>query len=165
MIRNQNIERHIFVLDTNVLLFDPNAMRFFDEHDLMIPITVIEEIDRFKKDMNEIGRNARTVSRHLDTLRKKGSLAEGVSLGDGRGRIWVQLMGQQVRNDLIVQSNDNLILQMTLSLARQHAPGKVILVTRDTNMRIKADALGVPAEDYANAHLEVEEHYSGITKV
>ncbi|HYS43827.1 MAG TPA: PIN domain-containing protein, partial [Geobacteraceae bacterium] len=72
-----------FVLDTNVLLYDPQALFKFEDNNLIIPITVIEEIDRFKKDMNETGRNARQVSRYLDDLRKKGSLAAGVRLETG----------------------------------------------------------------------------------
>ena len=166
MMRSNKIKRHIFVLDTNVLLFDPNALRVFDEHDLMIPITVIEEIDNFKKHLNEVGRNARMVSRQLDDLRKEDSLAEGVHLGTG-GRLWVQLPegDTELPPGLKGQLNDNLILNMTLRLARQHPPGKVILVTRDTNMRIKADALGIPAEDYANAHVEMDEFYSGIVEL
>ena len=166
MIRSTKIKKHIFVLDTNVLLFDPNALRVFDEHDLMIPITVIEEIDTFKKHLNEVGRNARMVSRQLDELRKEDSLAEGVHLGTG-GRLWVALPegSTELPPGLKGQLNDNLILNMTLRLARQHPPGKVILVTRDTNMRIKADALGIPAEDYANAHVEVDEVYSGIIEL
>ena len=163
MRRSPQIQKHIFVLDTNVLLFDPNALHVFDEHDLMIPITVIEEIDRFKKDLNEVGRNARMVSRALDALRKKGSISEGVELGTG-GRLWVQLpeSDTSLPLGLHASTNDNIILKMVLRLAKRHAPGKVIFVTRDTNMRIKADALGIPAEDYAHAHLEVEETYSGV---
>ena len=72
-----------FILDTNVLLYDPQALFKFDENNLIIPITVIEEIDRFKKDMNETGRNARQVSRFIDEFRKRGSLAEGVKLENG----------------------------------------------------------------------------------
>ena len=77
-----------YVLDTNVLLYDPNALFVFHEHDVVIPIVVIEEIDRFKKDVNETGRNARQVSRLLDELRSKGSLGEGVVL-DGGGQLRV----------------------------------------------------------------------------
>ena len=72
--------RRTFVLDTNVLLYDPDAIRVFEEHDLVIPITVIEEIDRFKKDLNETGRNARQVSRELDRLRGIASLSRGVPM-------------------------------------------------------------------------------------
>ena len=78
--------KKIFVLDTNVLLHDPNAIFHFQEHDVVIPIVVIEEIDHFKKDQTEIGRNARTVSRQLDRLREKGSLSVGVKM-DGGGTV------------------------------------------------------------------------------
>ena len=77
-----------FVIDTNVLLYDPRAIFVFQEHDLVIPMTVIEEIDQFKKDLSEVGRNARMVSRYLDRMREKGSLREGV-ITDGGGRIRV----------------------------------------------------------------------------
>jgi hypothetical protein len=76
-------ERRTYVLDTNVLLYDPRALFVFDEHDIVIPMTVIEEIDRFKKDLNETGRNARTISRILDELRERGSLRDGVRLDGG----------------------------------------------------------------------------------
>ena len=75
--------KKVFVLDTNVLLHDPKAIFHFQEHDVVIPIVVIEEVDHFKKDQSEIGRNARTVSRHLDRLREGGSLASGVKLENG----------------------------------------------------------------------------------
>ena len=162
MNRNQDIKRFIFVLDTNVLLFDPNALMVFYEHDLMIPITVIEEIDRFKKDLNETGRNARSVSRKMDKLRRQGSLADGVVLESG-STLWIQMPDHnaELPPGLSGKSNDNTILQMCLSLSTQHPPGKVILVTRDTNMRIKADALGILAEDYEHAHIEVDEVFTG----
>ena len=158
--------RHTYVLDTNVLLYDPNALFVFQDNDLAIPITVIEEIDRFKKDLNETGRNARRVSRHLDALRQVGSLADGVTL-DGGGVLRVAFP----RSDVSLpdgygrSSNDATILQTALALAGPAAAGTVVLVTRDTNMRIKADALGIPAEDYEHAHIELDEHYGGVTTV
>ena len=155
--------RHTFVLDTNVLLFDPNAIQVFDEHDLMIPIVVIEEIDRFKKEMSEVGRNARTFSRLIDELRLKGSLSEGVELAGG-GKIWIELVDsqQELPEGLTVQSNDNHILQMAYHHAKSYNEGEVILVSRDINMRIKADAIGLLAEDYANAHVSTEGIYTGV---
>lgn len=155
--------KHIFVLDTNVLLFDPNAIHVFDEHDLMIPIVVIEEIDRFKKEMSEVGRNARTFSRKVDELRLQGSLSDGVELPSG-GRIWIQLTNSEevLPEGLTVKSNDNLILQMAFHLSKAYQKGEVILVSRDINMRIKADAIGILAEDYANAHVSTEGIYSGV---
>ena len=81
-----------YVLDTNVLIYDPNAIYVFDEHDVVIPITVIEEIDRFKHELNERGRNARTISRFLDGLRKKGSLRDGVPINEKGGTLRVDFM-------------------------------------------------------------------------
>ena len=155
-----------FVLDTNVLLYDPRALFVFDEHDVVIPITVIEEIDRFKKDANETGRNARAVSRLLDQLRKKGSLRDGVKLGDDHGGM-LRVDFSSNRMDLDIgwgpDNADNRILRCTLALQR-HLSGRVALITRDTNMRLKCDALGVVAEDYENARIDVDEVYTGITE-
>lgn len=155
----------VYVLDTNVLLYDPNALFVFDEHSVVVPISVIEEVDRFKKDLNETGRNARAVSRHLDSLRERGSLSAGVGLESG-GMVQVPFLGraEPLPPDFGPPSNDNRILATARSLSQEHGPGRVVLVTRDTNLRIKADALGVAAEDYRHARIDVEEHYSGVTE-
>jgi PhoH-like ATPase len=158
--------KKIFVLDTNVFLYDPNALFVFKNHDLVIPITVIEEVDRFKKNGDETGRNARTFSRKMDGLRRRGSLNAGVTLEAG-GTIRVALAHdtQPLPTGFGGQSNDNLILQTVLDLHRSVGSGNVILVTRDTNMRIKADALGIPAEDYEHAQLDIDEQYSGFKEL
>ena len=154
--------RRTYVLDTNVLLYDPNALFVFQEHELVIPITVIEEIDRFKKDLNETGRNARHVSRHLDAMRAQGSLARGVPLPSGGSlRVDIPTSGNQLPPGFSTDTNDALILNSVLGLAKGAEAGQVIFVTRDTNMRLKADALGIPAEDYEHAHIEFDEGYSG----
>ena len=152
-----------FVLDTNVLLYDPNALFVFKEHEVVIPITVIEEIDRFKKDLNETGRNARTVSRKLDALREQGSLSSGVKLPDG-GTIRVVLSGgtDDLPHGFGPRSNDNLILGTAKALT--DGDHRVVLVTRDTNMRLKGDALGLATEDYKHAHLEIDESYTGVVE-
>lgn len=155
-----------FVLDTNVLLYDPNALNVFDEHDVVIPITVIEEIDRFKKDLNETGRNARTVSRQLDTLRRAGSLNKGVSLNSGGMlRVMMPASNRSLPSSFGPRSNDNMILETVLTAADEAGRSKVVLVTRDTNMRIKADALGIRAEDYEHAHITVDENYTGTAEL
>ena len=155
------MENQIYVIDTNVLLFDPNALTAFHGHHVVIPIVVIEEIDRFKKDLNETGRNARHVSRMLDSFRKIGSLADGVEMEHG-GTLRVRMnVDLELPKGLEGRSNDNLILQVALQLSEEKGKERVVLVTRDTNMRIKGDALGIKAEDYLNAHIEVEEAYSG----
>lgn len=149
-----------YVLDTNVLLYDPKALFVFDEHDVVIPMTVIEEVDRFKKDLNETGRNARTISRYLDKLRERGSLRDGVELhGGGRLRVDYKTHGPELPITWGPETNDNRILRSVLRLAADH---DVALVTRDTNMRLKCDALGVKAEDYQNARISVDEQYTGM---
>ena len=158
--------RRTYVLDTNVLLYDANSLNVFHEHDLVIPITVVEELDRFKKDLNDTGRNARSVSRQLDAFRRQGSLSNGVKLTQG-GTLRVALSAG--KEPLPVgfggPTNDNLILGTVLELDRSSPPGTVVLVTRDTNMRIKADALGIAAEDYEHAHIDFDEIYSGVTEL
>ena len=163
-LETSTLEPRTFVVDTNVLLYDPNAIFGFEDHDLVIPMTVIEEVDRFKKDLDETGRNARTVSRILDGLRRRGSLREGVGL-DGGGRLRVDYMthGPDLPITWGPDTNDNRILRTVLRLQRE-LRGNVAFVTRDTNMRLKCDALGVPAEDYQNARLAVDEQYSGTSE-
>lgn len=159
------VDPRTYIVDTNVLLYDPNAVFVFHEHDIVIPMTVIEEIDRFKKDLNETGRNARAISRYLDELRLRGSLRDGVVLeGGGRLRVDYMTHGPDLPITWGPESNDNRILRQVLRL-REELTGYVALVTRDTNMRLKCDALGVPAEDYQNAHIQVDEQYTGVVEI
>ena len=156
-------DRRVYVLDTNVLLYDPNALKAFHGHDIIVPISVIEEVDRFKKDLNETGRNARMVSRFLDGLRVQGSLSRGVELENG-GSIRVPFLdlAPDLPADFGPPSNDNRILATAKTLAASDLGQEVVLITRDTNLRIKSDALGVNAEDYRHARIDVEEHFSGV---
>ena len=158
-------EQKTYVLDTNVLLYDPNAIFKFEEHDVVIPIVVIEEVDRFKKDLNETGRNARQFGRHLDGLRVsgRGRLAQGISLDDG-GSIRVDLCEAAVdwRWADSHHQADNQILAVARALNdKAERPGRVIMVTKDTNMRIKANALGIRAEDYEHGKVQIDELYTG----
>jgi PhoH-like ATPase len=157
--------KKIFVLDTNVLLHDPRAIFSFEENDVVIPIVVIEELDKFKKGVDEIGRNARQVSRILDEHRLKGKLSVGVKL-EGGGNLRVELNHQSpsvLPNELIAAKADNRILSTALNLKNDGLP--VILVTKDTNLRIKADALGMTAEDYESDTITLDELYSGETEM
>ncbi len=149
-----------FVLDTNVLLFDPTAFRKFGKNTVFIPLIVIEEIDRFKKDQNENGRNARNFSRYIDDLRALGSLAEGVVLENG-GTLIISTDKYVDSKDFPIDltKNDNLILSSALSL--KLSGEDVLLVTKDINLRLKADILGVPADDYGQVDVTLEELYSG----
>jgi PhoH-like ATPase len=156
-----------FILDTNVLLYDPQAIFKFQENNIIIPITVIEEIDRFKKDMNETGRNARQISRFLDDLRKKGSLSVGIRLETGgtlRVEIYEEKVMKRLPPELREDRGDNRILAVAFDAKEKAGQIPVILVTKDTNLRIKADAIGLVAEDYESDKVEIEELYSGFTE-
>ncbi|NCN40121.1 PhoH family protein [bacterium] len=153
-----------FVLDTNVILYDPQAiLKFGKGNEVVIPITVIEEVDRFKKDQNENGRNARHFSRMIDELRNDGHLAEGVNLSNG-GRLSVGLsQANAISQDLFENTADHRILSVAYTLMREHGSEAVHFVTKDINLRIKADALGIPSEDYdSSGGITVDELYSGI---
>ena len=154
-----------FVLDTNVLLHDPNSLFSFADNDVVIPIVVIEELDKFKKGVDEIARNARQVSRHLDALRLKNKLSVGVDL-DGGGRLRVELNHQHAEpcpmpSGFSINEPDNRILMVALCLSHDLKDQPVVLVTKDTNLRIKADALGLTAEDYDNRTIKIDELYTG----
>ncbi|AJE03027.1 PhoH family protein [Geobacter pickeringii] len=156
-----------FVLDTNVLLYDPQALFKFEEHNLIIPITVIEEVDRFKKDMNETGRNARQVSRYLDELRKQGSLSAGISLESGgtlRVEMYEEKFMKNLPPELREERGDNRILAVAMRVKEQDGAIPIIFVTKDTNLRIKADALGITAEDYESDKVDIQELYSGCSE-
>jgi len=156
-----------YVLDTNVLLHDPQALFRFEENDLVIPITVIEEIDRFKKELSETGRNARHVSRLLDGLRRQAQLIEGVTL-DGGGTLRVDLYTEdslrRLPPELQADRGDNRILAVALGL-KESLETPVVFVTKDTNLRIKADAVGLVAEDYESDKVSIEDLYSGTVEV
>jgi PhoH-like ATPase len=155
-----------YVLDTNVLLHDPDALHGFDDNNVNIPITVIEEIDRFKKNLDEIGRNARYVSRFLDGLRLKGDLPQGIPNSNG-GCVRVMFgleYADRLPTELSVGKGDNRILAVCLALQeRENLP--VVFVTKDTNLRIKANALGIRAEDYEKGKVRLDELYTGTAEV
>jgi PhoH-like ATPase len=156
-----------YVLDTNVLLHDPQALFKFEDNDVIVPITVIEEIDRFKKDQSETGRNARHVSRYLDSLRKKSRLFEGVPMESGgylRVMLFTEASLKRLPPELRDDRGDNRILAVALDLKAIGDKG-VVFVTKDTNLRIKADALGLIAEDYESDKVSIDELYSGHTEV
>lgn len=149
-----------FVIDTNVLLHDPKAIFRFEDNDVVIPIWVVEEIDKFKREVTEIGRSAREVSRELDNLRQKGQIAEGVSLEKG-GNLYISMdmVNDSLPPTLNEKKADNLILGVALSLKKKKK--KVVLVSKDTNLRIKANAIGIEAQDYERGKIHFEEFYSG----
>lgn len=157
-----------FILDTNVLLHDPQSLFKFQDNNIIIPITVIEEVDRFKKDMNETGRNARMVSRILDSLREKGSLASGVTMPGG-GTLRVELFAEKYfKNlpvDLRVDNGDNRIIAVAQDVHDRTPDAVTIFVTKDSNLRIKADAIGLVAEDYESDKVDIQDLYSGTKSI
>ncbi len=164
-------QRKTYVLDTNVLLHDPRSLFAFEEHEVVIPIKMIEEIDRFKKDLTEVGRNARQVSRYLDELRLEHDgrpLSKGVPLGNG-GTIRVDLCEDvQVTWRWADREHlaDNLLLALAYELNRAaDGAGLVIVVTKDTNLRIKANALEIRAEDYEHGKVQVDELSTGQSEL
>ena len=141
--------KNIYVLDTSACLTDSNSIRAFGGNDVVIPLKVLEEIDRHKKRQDSVGVNAREVIRRLDNLRESGSLYKGVKLGDGRGKLYVKLcVADDLPPDLDTSIPDNEIIGVALNQKSAHPRTKVIVVTRDINMRVKCDALGLATEDY-----------------
>jgi len=138
-----------FVLDTNVLLYDPQCIFKFEDNNIIIPIVVLEELDQFKRNVDELGRAARQVGRYLDELRQKGSLAEGVAVGQ-EGMIRIDLSGDDtiLPKSLLGKRADNLILATAYALHREHPQIPTVFITKDINLRLKADALGMKAVDY-----------------
>jgi PhoH-like ATPase len=149
----------LFVLDTNVLMHDPMSLFRFEEHDVFLPMITLEELDGHKKGMSEVARNARQVSRELDALATEGSLdpKSGIPLAktghrEAGGKLFFQtmLLEYKLPAGLPQGKADNQILGVVQSLREQNLGRDVVLVSKDINMRVKARALGLPAEDYFN---------------
>lgn len=160
------MSRKHYVLDTCVLLHSPSALYAFNEHQVIIPEVVLEELDRFKRESSDRGANSRQVSRIIDALRTKGNLLEGVSLNDEGGILQIET------NHLATSTSqywdkgkpDNRILQVCKGIADQNE--EVILVTQDTNMRVKAAILKIKAEEFRNEKVAaVEDQYTGRAQV
>jgi PhoH-like ATPase len=149
-----------FVLDTNVLLHNPSALFMFADNEVIIPFDVLEELDKFKTNPNDLGRNARSVIRHLDGLRQKGNLAEGVGLNGGGGRLRILMNGDQTACPMLTENTpDNRIICCAYGL---HQQGKrVVFITKDINARIKSDAMGLLTEDFEAEKVDFEKLYTG----
>lgn len=140
-----------FVLDTNVILHDYSCIDHFEDNDIYLPITVLEELDRFKKGSEQIHYNARAFVRRLDELTSNELHLRGASLGPGRGMLYVVVgdhYQRRVANSFPERIPDHRILSAAVTVAEQHPDMLTILVTKDINMRMKARALGIPVEDY-----------------
>jgi|LGOV01.1.fsa_nt_gb PhoH-like ATPase len=160
--------RKIFVADTNVFCHDPEALFKFTNSDLIIPITVLEEMDGLKKGLNEVGRNIRTTCRHLDDLSTDNKLYDGVTLEHG-GTVKVMTSPTDVMDwipaDLGKEVADNRIIAVAMATQRLNQDVDVVLVSKDVNVRVKADALGLVAEDYDNDKVVFDEMFDGTTEV
>lgn len=167
----------VFVLDTNVLMHDPTSLFRFEEHDVYLPMMTLEELDNHKKGMSEVARNARQVSRTLDALIANiddDAIEAGIPLAklgnkDAKGRLYFQtkLDAAPLPEGLPSGKADNQILGVVRALEGQMAGRAIVLVSKDINMRIKARALGLPAEDYFNDHVleDTDLLYSGIVQL
>ncbi|WP_296591269.1 PhoH family protein [Methylophaga sp.] len=164
MIKRPDAAKRLFVLDTNVLMHDPTALFRFDEHDIFLPMVVLEELDRGKKGLSEVSRNVRQVSRFLDDLLEQAADNDAINLGiplpsvtnsdvpQASGRLFFQTrqMAGELPKELPGQIADNAILAVAINLQQAQVDTNVILVSKDINLRIKATVLGICAEDYYN---------------
>ena len=169
--------KKLFVLDTNVLMHDPTSLFRFEEHDVYLPMMTLEELDDHKKGMSEVARSARQVSRSLDALVsgiEENAIDEGIPLSklgnkDAKGRLFFQTKLQNVTlpEGLPMGKADNQILGVVRALEAQYPGRPIVLVSKDINMRIKARAMGLPAEEYFNDHVleDTDLLYSGIMQL
>lgn len=159
--------KKIYFLDTNVLLSDPNAMYTFENNDIVIPSVVLQELDSKKKLMDELGRNARYVSRQLDKLREQGKLHEGVKLPNGGTlKVISPPKESEVYDAFLDDSVDTAIVALANEINKYQQNKKVIVISRDVNVRIKADMF-VNAEDYLNDKVisAKDDKYTGFTEL
>ncbi len=162
-------EKSTFVLDTNVVLHDHQCLDHFQEHDVVIPITVLEELDSFKKGSDAINFSARSFIRQLDSLADEGMPPEGISLGPGRGRVIVRHTQNCIAaldGVFTEDTPDHRILAVTVELQKEIQGESVVLVSKDINLRMKALAVGLIAEDYITDKIACpDDLYSGSTLV
>lgn len=182
MIKKTIAGKRLFVLDTNVLMHDPTALFRFDEHDIFLPMVVLEELDRGKKGLSEVSRNVRQVSRFLDDMMLKTAdsqtIDQGIQLpnvhgqdadGESTGKLFFQTteIDTALPKDLPGLQADNAILAIASGLQQTHPDTTVTLVSKDINLRIKASILGIHAEDYFNDKVldDVDLLYLGSTEL
>ena len=152
-----------FVLDTNVLLHNSQAIECFADNTVVLPMTVIEELDKFKKNNDELGRNARGVIRELDRLRVQGSLGQGVRTRDG-GVVWITMEKEEDCGTCIdLNIPDNRIIATAFRLVREGK--RVIFVSKDINARLKADALGIEVQDFEREKADFDQLYTGWRQI
>ncbi len=161
--------KKIFVLDTNVLLHSAAALSSFEDNEIVIPMTVLEELDKFKRNQDELGRNARHVIRRLDELRATGSLYEGVKLcnspdPDKCGTLRVMVSHGRLDENIDMSIPDNRIMNVAKML-RNNGGKEVILITKDINVRLKADAFGIKVQDFEREKVDYDTLFTGSQEV
>ena len=161
-------KRKLLVIDTSVLLYDKTAIHSFPGNDVIIPLTVLDELDRFKEKPGLLGENARYVNRFLDTLRTEGGLHKEINLPEGDQSIRVEIESDPnivIPDGLNQNYADNKILATALFLSNANTDKTVKVITKDINLRVKSDALGLQAEDYYKDHLGINDAnvYTGET--
>ena len=160
-----------YVIDTSVFLSDFNSINNFQNNDIVIPLKVLEEVDRHKKRQDSVGSNARSLIRILDSLREKGSLHKGVRLGKGKGIVKVisyDNATERLPKDLTSGVADHMIIETALTVKSDSPKSrKVILVSRDINLRVIADSVGMDSEDYLVSQVvkDTDQLYSGMASV
>jgi PhoH-like ATPase len=158
-------KKKIFILDTNVILHDSSCIHQFNEHDIVIPITVLEELDNFKKGNDSLNFHAREFARTLDSLSGDKLFNGGVPIGHGLGKISIKLdrqFDENIAANFSAQKADHHILNIAYEVAQSATDCDVSLVTKDVNLRMKAKAVGLMAMDYKNDHVaDIQQLYTG----
>lgn len=163
MVNTPSSAKH-FVLDTSVLLHNPSSLFSFTDNHVIIPFQVLEELDTFKKSSNDVGRNARAVIRHLDSLREKGPLAEGVRWNGHGGTICVAMDSDIPPTPALnMETPDNRIIAVAYAL--KQAGKNTIFISKDINARIKSDSLGIATEDFEAQKVDYETLYAGYREL
>tara|TARA_Y100000034_G_C6905743_1_gene420208 strand:+ start:2616 stop:3926 length:1311 start_codon:yes stop_codon:yes gene_type:complete len=161
-------EKKIIVLDTSVLLYDMKAIENFPGCDVILPLIVLDELDRFKDKPGTLGESARYVNRLLDDLRDKGPLHSGVKVGDQDQTITIRLTYPNLPDDfpLDVNDSDNRILLEALEIQAAHKNRQITVVSKDINLRVKGDAVGLTSEDYYTDYIDLpEEQWNGVVSM
>jgi len=153
-----------FILDTNVLMYDPQALHVFEDNEVVIPLSVLDELDKAKTRPDEVGRNARIAIKMLDELRKFGSLSDGVAVDDSIIKVELNHL-HSVPEGLSAEHTDNRIISVAIETQKEGK--KVIVVTKDINLRVKCDALKINSQDYNKDKIarNINEIYSGVEKL
>ena len=160
--------KKIYVIDTSVYLTDFSSLRAFEDNDIVIPFKVLEEIDKHKKRQDAVGSNARKIIRALDELREIGSLHNGVPMGEGYGTVTARSYNPElIPLDWDTEDPDNQIIATALTVKEENPESKVTLVSRDINLRVKCDSIGLATDDYQASQVieSLDEIYAGYTEM